>query len=105
MPTKGRQILNGVLIANECIHSRHRDKEPGILCKLDLEKAYDRVDWEFLSYSMGHMDFGAKWQGWMLECLSSARFSILINGSPKGFFRLKGVFARVIPSPRLYSPL
>lgn len=41
---KGRRILDGVLMANECIHSRHRDKAPGILCKVDLEKAYDQVD-------------------------------------------------------------
>ena len=41
---KGRQILNGVLIANECIHSRNLEKKPGLICKLDLKKAYDMVD-------------------------------------------------------------
>lgn len=41
---RGRQILDGVLVANECIHSRFSDRASGVLFKLDLEKAYDRVD-------------------------------------------------------------
>lgn len=40
----GRQILDRVLIANKCINSRSKDKIPGLLYKLDLEKAYNRVD-------------------------------------------------------------
>lgn len=46
-----RHILNGVLIVSKCIHSRVKD-EPDLLCKWDLEKAYDRVDWTFLSYML-----------------------------------------------------
>ena len=41
---KGRQVLNGVLVVNKCMHSTIKDKIPGLICKMDFEKAYDRVD-------------------------------------------------------------
>ena len=45
---EGRQILDAVLIANEVVDSILRRKESGIVCKLDIEKAYDHISWEFL---------------------------------------------------------
>ena len=65
----GRQILDDIFVANECVHSRFKDRIPGLICKLDLEKAYDMVDWNFLLYMLGRMGFGEKWRKWVLECL------------------------------------
>ncbi|RVW36959.1 Transposon TX1 uncharacterized 149 kDa protein [Vitis vinifera] len=45
---EGRQILDAALVANEVIDSVLKRKESGVLCKLDLEKAYDWINWDFL---------------------------------------------------------
>lgn len=38
-------------MANECVDVRNRSKVPGILCKLDIEKAYDYLNWESVEYT------------------------------------------------------
>lgn len=45
-----RQILDGVLMANELVHMRRKEKKPDLLFKIDMEKAYEFVDWSFLGY-------------------------------------------------------
>ena len=83
---EGRQILDASLIANEVIDSMQKRKERGILCKLDIEKAYDQINWNFILKVLKKMGFGDKWVGWIEWCISTATFSVLVNGSAAGFF-------------------
>ena len=69
-----------MLIASEAIDSRLKSNIPGLLLKMDTERAYDHVNWDFLLLVMW-------WISWINWCISIASFSVLINGTPSGFFR------------------
>ena len=56
---KGRQILDSVLIFNKCLDSHINFGEPRVLCKLDMEKAYDYINWKLL-YLLRRCGLGEK---------------------------------------------
>lgn len=87
---RGKQIFDGILIANEVIHSMDKmvGNEGNLILKLDFSKAYDCVRWDFLELVLQKMGFGVKWTGWMLECVSTARAAVLVNGSASNEFYL-----------------
>ena len=64
-----------------------RRNDGGVVCKLDIEKAYDHVNWEYVIEVMRRMGFGQRWISWISWCMSTVSYSILINGVSEGFFR------------------
>jgi hypothetical protein len=87
---KDRQILDGILIANEVVDEASKMKKKYLLLfKVDFEKAYDSMDWGYLDDVMGRMAFPTLWRKWMKECVSTIIASILVNGCPTDEFHLK----------------
>nr|GEX13776.1 RNA-directed DNA polymerase, eukaryota, reverse transcriptase zinc-binding domain protein [Tanacetum cinerariifolium] len=78
---KGRNILDGPLILNEVLAWYRRCKKALMVFKVDFEKAFDFIRWDYLDLVPDKLGFGSKWRSWILGCLKNARSSVLINGS------------------------
>lgn len=88
----GKQILDGVLIANKVIHFWKTKSQGGLILKLDFEWTYDCVNWSFLLDLLLKMGCGQRWCRWVRECISSVSMSILVNGlATKEFHLQKGI--------------
>ncbi|GJY47483.1 RNA-directed DNA polymerase, eukaryota, reverse transcriptase zinc-binding domain protein [Tanacetum coccineum] len=79
---KDRQILDGPFILNELAQWCKKKRKQSMVFKVDFEKAYDFVRWEFIDTILKKIGFGDKWCKWIGGCLRSSRGSVLVNGSP-----------------------
>ncbi|GJY85319.1 RNA-directed DNA polymerase, eukaryota [Tanacetum coccineum] len=77
-----RQILDGPFILNELLAWCKHKKVNAMIFKVDFEKTFDSVRWDYLDDVLRSFGFGDKWRKWISGCLNSARGSVLINGSP-----------------------
>ena len=59
-----------MLITNEYLDIKLKSRLPGVVCKLDFEKAYDHVNLDALFYMYGQMGFGVKWNGRIKACVT-----------------------------------
>ncbi|GJW76620.1 RNA-directed DNA polymerase, eukaryota [Tanacetum coccineum] len=82
-----RQILDGPFILNEVMQWCKTKRKQAFFFKVDFEKAYDSVRWDFLDDILNKFGFGHKWRGWIRSCLYSSRGSIVVNGSPTEEFQ------------------
>ena len=77
---QGRYILESVVIAHEIVHSLSKSGEPGIILKLDYEKAYDRVNWDFLFEILS-------WIDWIRHLVIGGYVGVNLNGEESSFFK------------------
>ena len=81
-----RQIHDAVSLAQEALHSIHLNKKDSFALKLDLSKAYDRVNWTFLYLLLTQIGMNVDFINWIMGCIQSTSFVVLINGAPLEFF-------------------
>jgi hypothetical protein len=100
---KGRRIQDAIGAAHEGLHSIKKKNTKALVLKLDLKKAFDSIDWGFLRLILLSAGFGIKMTDWMMACVSSASFVVLINGEATKFFRSERGLRQGCPlSPYLF---
>ncbi|XP_021996985.1 uncharacterized protein LOC110894117 [Helianthus annuus] len=84
----GRKISDNILLTQELMHNYHRNiGPPKCAFKVDIQKAYDTVDWRFLKRILVGFGFHPTMVHWIMVCVSTTTFSVCINGDVHGFFK------------------
>ena len=76
-----------MLVAFKLMHyldHKKSGKDGYMAVKLNMSKAYDRVEWEFIKKVMRRMGFHEKWVGWVLKCITTVTYFVLSNGEAHG---------------------
>jgi hypothetical protein len=100
---EGRKIHEAIGVAQEGLHNIKLKKLRATVIKLDLSKAFDRVNWLYIRMLLIHLGFGLEFVNWIMACLNSVSFSILLNGSTTTFFQAERGIRQGCPlSPLLF---
>jgi len=90
-------ITDNVLVAFETMHYLNNKRnwwQGEMVLKLDMSKAFDRVEWGCLKDIILKMGFFDKWVNIIMLCVTSITYSVRINGTPKATSPLQGACAR-----------
>jgi hypothetical protein len=101
---KGRNILDGVVILHETLHELQKKKQSGLILKIDFEKAYDKVNWQFLQQVLRMKGFSQKWCQWIDQIVSGGSVGVMVNDELGHFFQTKKGLRQGDPlSPLLFN--
>ena len=78
----GRWIAKNQVVVHELLHSfkMRRVKNGFMAIKLDLQKAYDRVNWDFIKAVLTNLAFNGTFTSWIMDCISSVSYEVIVNG-------------------------
>ncbi|XP_022024438.1 uncharacterized protein LOC110924753 [Helianthus annuus] len=83
----GRKISNNILLTQELMHNYHLNRgPPRCAFKIDIQKVYDTVSWQFLESSLHNFGFHYKMVNWIMTCVTMVSYSLSINGELHGYF-------------------
>ena len=100
---RGRYIGENVALLRDVVHYVNEQNLPAAILALDQEKAFDRVDWDFLIATLKHMGFGPSFISWVRLLYSNICSAVLINGyTSSPFWPSRGVRQGCPLSPLLY---
>lgn len=85
----GREISDNIILFREILHSFKQAgyKRKEFCLKVDLSKAFDRMDWRYLQQVLSLYGFPERFRSWVMGCVTSAQFSLVFNGRGDGFFQ------------------
>ena len=82
-----RMIYDNIMVAHELIHSMKLENNGNtgwFAAKMDMSKAYERVEWEYLEGIMLLMGFASQWVQLVMSCVRIVTYSIIIKGKQSG---------------------
>ncbi|KAM1398237.1 hypothetical protein ACFX2I_015708 [Malus domestica] len=86
----GRQISDNILVVHELLHFMQHGKEDGVdymAMKLDMAKAYDRVEWAFLNAMLLQLGFDDMFCQWVMACVKTVSYNVVVNGETTGYIK------------------
>lgn len=84
---EGRSIIDNVMVAFKVTHHMKRNtskKRRDVALKIDMGKAYDRMDWGYLRQVMLKMDFDGRWVNLIMLCVTTVHYSVIVNDQQVG---------------------
>ncbi|CAN0875023.1 LINE-1 retrotransposable element ORF2 protein, partial [Linum grandiflorum] len=87
---KDQRITDNIIIAHEIMHFLKRKTNGSthyLALKLDMEKAYDRIEWDFLFEMLRKLGFHRSFISWIQACITTVSYSVNLNGRRVGFFK------------------